>query len=110
MFTGTSGVGNGGTVSVYRLTAPVKSGEKIEANKIEIVKMSLSDVPADYVKENGTILKKAFSLCDIFCVAIITETNIIAIIIIFSIRHKLSPFGYKIIKGKTPIAGSIPTL
>lgn len=51
MFKGTSSTGKGGSVYVYRLTATVKSGEKIEANKIEKVKMSASDIPADYVPD-----------------------------------------------------------
>lgn len=52
MFAKTSTTGKGGNVYVYKLIASVKSGEKIEANKIEKVKMSANDVPADCVKEN----------------------------------------------------------
>ena len=55
MFTGTSSTGKGGNVYVYRLTETVKSGEKIEVNKIEKVKMAASDVPSDYVNENVNV-------------------------------------------------------
>lgn len=52
---GTTNTGKGGSVYTYRLTAPVKSGEKIEANKLERVKLSVSDIPADYVKDGVNI-------------------------------------------------------
>lgn len=55
MLAGKSNTGKGGSVYTYRLTATVKSGEKIEANKIEKVKLSVSDLPKDYVNENVNV-------------------------------------------------------
>lgn len=55
MFGGTSTTGKGGTVYAYRLIANVKSGEKIEANKLERVKLYVNDLPADYVKDNENV-------------------------------------------------------
>lgn len=55
MFVGTSTTGKGGTVYVYKLTQNIKSGEKIDTNKLEIVKMAVSDVPTDYVNESINI-------------------------------------------------------
>lgn len=52
MFTGSTGTGKGGTVYAYRITSAVKSGEKIETNKIEKVKIAVGDLPADYINEN----------------------------------------------------------
>ena len=55
VFTGTPSTGKGGNVYVYRLKETVKSGEKIEANKIEKVKMAASDIPADYVPDTVNV-------------------------------------------------------
>lgn len=64
MFKGTSSTGKGGSVYVYRLTGAVKSGEKIEANKLEKVKMAASDLPTDYVPDtvNVTAYKSKLNL------------------------------------------------
>ena len=55
VFSGTSTTGKGGSVYVYRLTATVKSGEKIEGNKIERVKMSVSDIPSNYIPDTVNV-------------------------------------------------------
>ena len=55
MFTGTSTANKGGSVYVYRLTSTIKSGEKVETNKIEKVKMAAKEVPTDYIKENVNV-------------------------------------------------------
>lgn len=51
IFNSTSSTGKGGSVYTYRLIETVKSGEQINANKIERVKLSIGDLPADYVNE-----------------------------------------------------------
>lgn len=55
MLGATGTTGKGGTVYAYRLIANVKSGDKIEANKLEKVKLYVSDLPADYVKDNENV-------------------------------------------------------
>lgn len=49
MFQGTSSTGKGGSVYTYKLIAPIKSGEVIAANKVEKVKLAISDIPSDYI-------------------------------------------------------------
>lgn len=55
LFSKKTGIGKGGTVSVYRVKTSIKSGEKIEASKIEKVKLAVSDIPTDYAPENVNI-------------------------------------------------------
>lgn len=64
MFSGTSSTGKGGTAYAYRLIAAVESGEKIEASKIEKVKIAVGDLPADYIPEtiNVTAYKSKLNL------------------------------------------------
>ena len=64
MFKGKSNIGKGGNVYAYRLTASVKSGEQIPANKIEKVKMLSSDLPTNYVPDtvNVTAYKSKLDL------------------------------------------------
>lgn len=52
MFAGNTSTGKGGIVYAYRLTSAIKSGEEIDASKVEMVKVSAKDLPADYINEN----------------------------------------------------------
>lgn len=47
MFGGTTGTG--GTVYAYKLISEIKSGEQIDASKVEVVKLSANSLPSDYV-------------------------------------------------------------
>ena len=49
MFAGTTG--SGGTVYAYKLIAEVKSGEQIDASKVEMVKVAANNLPSDYINE-----------------------------------------------------------
>ncbi len=60
--TGTSGTGKGEAVYVYRLIADVKSGEKIEANKLERVKLYSNETPSDYARDDVTLYKSKVDL------------------------------------------------
>lgn len=40
----------GGTVMVYRLTTDIKSGEKLQNNKLEPAEYYVDDLPSDYIK------------------------------------------------------------
>lgn len=51
MIGGTSGSGKGGTAYAYRLTSEIKSGEEIDASKIEKVKVAAGSLPTDYINE-----------------------------------------------------------
>lgn len=64
MFKGTSSTGKGGSVYTYKLITPIKSGESIDASKIERVKLSISDIPADYIPDsiNVTAFKSKLNL------------------------------------------------
>lgn len=44
---------SGGSVYAYKLTAEIKSGEEIDASKVEKVKVAAGNLPTDYV--NGSI-------------------------------------------------------
>lgn len=50
MFVGTTGTG--GTVYAYKLISEIKSGEKIDASKIEKVKVAANNLPTDYINES----------------------------------------------------------
>ena len=49
MFGGTTGTG--GTTYAYKLISEIKSGEQIDASKIEMVKVAANSLPADYINE-----------------------------------------------------------
>ena len=49
MFGGTTGTG--GTAYAYKLISEIKSGEQIDASKIEMVKIAANSLPADYINE-----------------------------------------------------------
>lgn len=55
MFAGTSITGKGGSSYAYRLIGDVKSGEKIGAEKVEVVKLYASEMPADFVSKDKNI-------------------------------------------------------
>ena len=52
MFGGASNTNKGGTAYAYRLTAEVKSGEQIDAIKVERVKLNTGVLPSDYIGDN----------------------------------------------------------
>ena len=52
IFSGNLSTGKGESVSVYKLTKSIKSGEKIDSSYLTTVTMASGDLPADYVPSN----------------------------------------------------------